>query len=125
MTDLRRVVLALVWVLCLPGAGVAEDEDLELARKSQNPIGNLISLPLENNLSGNSGSRDALEYDATLKPVYPVELTKDLLLINRAIASLIHVPGEVIPKLVNTQSNRMTTTYVSAASNGVLEHAHE
>ncbi len=95
----RRGAGGVVALLLLVGfAGPVGADDLELAKKSQNPIANLIALPLENNLRGNSGSRNALEYDLTLKPVYPVELTPKLLMINRVIASLIHQgrrrPGE-------------------------------
>lgn len=71
-------------------ANANADEDLALAKASQNPIANLISLPMENNLRGNAGSEDGLIYDLTFKPVYPAMLSDDLLLINRGITSFIH-----------------------------------
>lgn len=66
----------------LPGYGTASDEQ-ELAKTSQNPVGNMISLPFEYyhyDGMANDSSADAL----IAKPVYPVSLG-DLNLINRFI----------------------------------------
>jgi hypothetical protein len=60
------------------------DDQAELAKASQNPIGNLISLPFENNFDFGVGPEDALVYVLNLKPVYPVNLGK-WNLINRGI----------------------------------------
>ena len=51
--------------------------DVELAKKSQNPLGDLISLPFENNFDVGFGPKDALIYTLNLKPVYPVHLGDD------------------------------------------------
>jgi hypothetical protein len=72
MTAHRRIGRAtalLVLALLLPWAAVAQqpapppaDEDqktLELAKKTQNPIADLISLPLQNNLNFGYGAKDA------------------------------------------------------------------
>ncbi len=71
--------------LAIPPTYAQED----LAKKSQNPIGNLISVPFENNTSFGSGSENAVVNSLTLKPVYPVNLGK-LTLINRAILPIIY-----------------------------------
>jgi hypothetical protein len=63
-------LLLLLAVLVMPGAAVAQqpdtapppDEDartLELAKKTQNPIADLISLPFQNNLNFGYGAEDA------------------------------------------------------------------
>jgi hypothetical protein len=62
---------------------IDEDPDVELAKKSQNPLGDIISLPFENNFDVGFGPKDALIYTLNLKPVYPVHLGDDWLLINR------------------------------------------
>jgi len=62
---------------------IDEDTDVELAKKSQNPLGDLISLPFENNFDVGFGPKDALIYTLNLKPVYPAHLGDDWLLINR------------------------------------------
>lgn len=98
MVPIRLQLVAVLLVTIGAPAQSAQDDDRELLKKSQNPIGNIIAFPIENNLRGNAGSRDVFEYDLTVKPVYPVTLTPDLLLINRTIASFVHqgerYPGE-------------------------------
>ena len=47
--------------------------------------------------STGAGSKDALIYDLTLKPVYPLGLSEDVLLINRGVLSFVH-EGERRPK---------------------------
>jgi hypothetical protein len=58
-----------------------------LAKESQNPVANIISLPFENNLNFGVGPEDARVNTLNLKPVYPVQLG-DLNLINRLIVPL-------------------------------------
>jgi len=60
-----------------------DGSDVDLAKKSQNPLGDIISLPFENNFDVGFGPKDALIYTLNLKPVYPVHLGDDWLLINR------------------------------------------
>jgi hypothetical protein len=76
--------MALFIATILLAEGVAADpSEQELAKQSQNPIGDLISLPFENNFDVGFGPKDALIYTLNLKPVYPVHLGDDWLLINR------------------------------------------
>ena len=55
----------------------ASDSTLELAKKTQNPIADLISLPFQNNLNFGYGAKDAPESSSTqyvlnIQPVVPV-----------------------------------------------------
>jgi hypothetical protein len=61
----------------------------DLAKESQNPIGNLISLPFENSTDFGVGPEDAVVNVLDLKPVYPVGLG-GWNLINRAILPLVY-----------------------------------
>ncbi len=94
----RRAALRFAWLRVWPIAlafvlGVSspawaedfieEDTDVALAKKSQNPLGDVISLPFENNFDVGFGPKDALIYTLNLKPVYPTHLGDDWLLINR------------------------------------------
>ena len=63
--------------------------DVELAKKSQNPLGNLISVPFEHNLDGEVGPEDGAVYRLNLKPVYPAQLSDDWILINRLTLPII------------------------------------
>lgn len=85
------LVMLVVALLVAPALAWGEDpsSDIALAKASQNPIGNLISLPLENNLDGDVGPEDGVVYTLNLKPVYPVSLHEDWLLINRLTLPII------------------------------------
>src|SRR4029453_8019201 len=62
----------------------------ELAKKLQNPIADLISVPLQNNWDFGIGSADAMQYTVNIQPVIPVSLTKDWNLIIRTIMPVIY-----------------------------------
>jgi hypothetical protein len=64
----------------------------ELARKAQNPIANLISLPFQNNTNFGVGSLDRTQNILNIQPVIPVSLSDDLLLITRTIVPIIYQP---------------------------------
>jgi hypothetical protein len=76
-------------LLMLVAATAHADGEEALAKESQNPVADIISLPLENNLDFGVGPEDARVNTLNLKPVYPVNLGK-LNLINRVIAPLVY-----------------------------------
>lgn len=84
------------------------DEDVELAKKSQNPVGDIISVPFEYNVNFRVGPKDAEVHVLNLKPVYPVHLGQ-YALINRFILPLAH-QGERIDG-EGSQSGLGNTTY--------------
>ncbi len=61
-------------LMVAPEAVLAQQE---LAKESQNPVGNLISVPFENNTSFSEGPEDATVNTLNLKPVYPVPLPRE------------------------------------------------
>jgi hypothetical protein len=79
----------------------AEPRDAgDLAKASQNPVGNMISLPLQNNTSFGIGHNDAISNVLNIQPVYPVGLSRNWNLINRGIVPVIY-REEVFPALGN------------------------
>ena len=61
MRPMRRVCAGWVWVLLLVGIADAQSEDAgDLAKESQNPVGNLVSLPFLNSTSFGIGPDDAI-----------------------------------------------------------------
>ncbi|WDE96220.1 hypothetical protein PQO03_10920 [Lentisphaera profundi] len=62
-----------------------EGDDLSLAKSSQNPLGNLISVPFEFNGTPDMGTENNNSYTLNIKPVVPMSLGDDLTLINRFI----------------------------------------
>jgi hypothetical protein len=74
-------------------AARAEMSAEELAKLAQNPVGNLISLPFQNNTNFNVGPRDGTQNILNVQPVYPIALNRDWNLITRTILPLIWQPG--------------------------------
>jgi hypothetical protein len=72
----------------------AADSDTDLAKQSQNPVANMISLPFENNASFDVGPSGKMMYTTNIKPVYPTPVGKNLNLINRVVAPVIYLEGQ-------------------------------
>lgn|GEM_PF-473841 len=81
--------------------GLTSGEETDLARQSQNPVANLISLPFQNNTNLGLGQFDRTGNILNIQPVLPSPLSKDLLLINRVILPLAYQP-ELAPGVGNS-----------------------
>jgi hypothetical protein len=64
----------------------------DLASKSQNPVSDLVSLPLQNNFNYGLGPGSRPQYIGNLQPVVPVKLNEDWNLINRVIVPFVNTP---------------------------------
>jgi hypothetical protein len=88
----RCVGFALLLVMaCVSTPGLAQD-DGELAKKTQNPVADLISVPFQNNVNFGVGPDDDVQYILNIQPVIPFKLTEDWNLISRTIVPLIYQP---------------------------------
>ena len=65
----------------------------ELAKETQNPIANLISVPFQNNFNFGIGPNDATQWICNVQPVIPISLNKDWNLITRTIMPIINQPS--------------------------------
>jgi hypothetical protein len=83
-----NTVVIFCLVLTISTFAAAQNQQ-DLAKEAQNPIGNVISLPFENNFQFGAGSEDAFVYLLNIKPVYPVNLGK-VNVINRFILPVIY-----------------------------------
>jgi hypothetical protein len=79
-----------------PGQSPEGQTNQELAKKTQNPVSDLISLPFQNNTNFGLGPTDETQNILNIQPVVPVSLSDDWLLINRVIMPIVYQP-EVIP----------------------------
>lgn len=67
-------------------------ESGSLAKQAQNPIANLISIPLENDFAPQTGYKQEDSYVLQMKPVVPFHLSNDWNLITRTIVPIAQVP---------------------------------
>lgn len=106
-----RPIIAAIMALCLAANTVAQEEpadsgnetdqesretggsnNTDLAKKAQNPVGNLISVPFQNNMNFNTGPDDRVLNVLNFQPVYPISLGDDWNLITRTILPVISSP---------------------------------
>jgi hypothetical protein len=76
-------------------AAAAQAAQAELAKKLNNPVAALISVPVQNNWDFGIGPANAMRYTANIQPVIPVTLTKDWDLIVRTILPVIYAESPV------------------------------
>jgi hypothetical protein len=74
------------------GAGTDDkaQEEAELAKKLQNPVANLVSVPIQNNWDFGIGTANAMRYTANIQPVAPFSISKDWNVITRTIMPVIY-----------------------------------
>jgi len=86
--------VVLMTLIVLFGAVVPTQaqESPEIAKQAQNPIANLISVPLENDFNPQTGVNKDDSYVLEMKPVIPFHLSNDWTLITRTIIPVIQVP---------------------------------
>lgn len=65
----------------------------ELAKLAQNPVGNLISLPFQNNTNLNFGPEKGTQNILNIQPVIPISVDRDWNIITRTIVPVIWIPS--------------------------------
>jgi hypothetical protein len=64
----------------------------ELAKQSENPVADLISVPFQHNFNFGVGPYGKLQYDMNFEPVVPFHITNDWNLITRTIVPVLSQP---------------------------------
>jgi hypothetical protein len=86
--------VVLVGILQTCPVRAAEDSDTELAKQTQNPVADLISVPFQNNFNLGAGTdHDQTIYILNVQRVIPLKLTEDWNLITRIITPIINQPS--------------------------------
>src|SRR5262245_51356814 len=91
------LAILLLSTLLAPTAGAQqekkEDEKTgDVAKKSQNPISDLISFPIQENANFNVGRLDKTQSVTNIQPVVPIKLGQDWHLVTRWILPVIYQP---------------------------------
>jgi len=88
--------IAVAALACLLGTTATHaDEEADLAQQLQNPVADLISVPIQNNWDFGIGPAKAMEYKANVQPVIPVSITEDWNVIIRTILPVIHAESPI------------------------------
>ena len=89
------IILFLVTIFSIPPiqSSVARGEDeSELAKESQNPVADLISIPFQNNMHFGLGPNHRMQNVLNVQPVIPLHLFEGWNLITRTILPIIKQP---------------------------------
>src|SRR6185436_18096902 len=103
------------------GSGASGGHNLEsLAVASQNPIADMISLPLQNNTNFNVGPNNRTQNILNIQPVVPLRLNADWNLISRTIAPLISQPNPLFSGSTFGISDITQSLFLSPTHPGTL-----
>ena len=94
--DLRALSSAAVLLLALSTLAIAQEQNSteELAKKTQNPVADLISVPLQSNFNFGAGfHHNNMIYVLNIQPVIPIKLSEEWNLITRTIMPVISQPS--------------------------------
>jgi hypothetical protein len=69
------------------------ESDEELVKKTQNPVADLISVPLQNNWNFGTGKKSRTVWVGNIQPVIPIKLSEEWNLIARIITPIINQPS--------------------------------
>ncbi|HTQ00563.1 MAG TPA: neuromedin U [Casimicrobiaceae bacterium] len=99
----------------------AEMSAEELAKLAQNPVGNLISLPFQNNTNLNFGPEKGTQNILNIQPVIPISVSSEWNIITRTILPVIWNPslGPDIPSKDGI-GDTVFTAFLSPANPGHL-----
>jgi len=94
---MRRIALliglVLVPTLGAVSGGSAQEGQEELAKAAQNPVGDLISVPFQNNTNFGLGPTEGTQNILNIQPVWPIGVGQKWNLITRTIVPLVSQPA--------------------------------
>ncbi len=90
MAMLTGLLFAMVGTGSSAQAGESESE---LAKKTQNPVADLISIPVQNNMNFGIGPNNRMQDVLNVQPVIPMNLNSEWKLVTRTILPIIKQPN--------------------------------
>jgi hypothetical protein len=109
---------ALLAAAGLAAPAAAEMSAEELAKLAQNPVGNLISVPLQYNANLNYGPNKDTQSTLNFQPVYPISVNKDWNIITRTILPVIWQPSLTGGSTTSGIGDLQFTAFLSPANPG-------
>jgi opacity protein-like surface antigen len=100
------------------GASSPADEDL--AKKSQNPIADLVSVPIQSNTNFNAGPFKRTQEVLNIQPVVPLHIDANWNLISRTIVPVIIQPNPIFDSNTNGIGDITEELFVSPTHPGPL-----
>ncbi len=115
-----RLLIIFLLLVALPAGQAAQPEPSaeELAKKTQNPVADLISVPMQNNWNFGAGfNHNKTIYVLNVQPVIPISLSEEWNLIARIIMPIINQPnlspsfGGLVPSTTGTGFGDFNPTF--------------
>ncbi len=112
---------AITAVLMFTPVANAGDSEADLAKKTQNPVADLISIPFQSNMNGGIGPHNRVQNVLNVQPVIPISLNSEWNLITRTILPIVKQPDFRTPE-GNTWGLSPTnfSAFLSPANSGSL-----
>jgi hypothetical protein len=93
-------------------------DEIELAKKTQNPVADLISVPLQSNFNFGAGFKhNKMIYVLNIQPVSPIKVSDEWNLITRVIMPIISQPSLFPGSTAQAGSGTSTRRFFSRRRN--------
>ena len=113
----RGMASLAVWLAAAPAFAAMSEE--ELAKLAQNPVGNLISVPFQNNTNFNYGPQSDTQNVMNIQPVIPISVNEEWNVITRTILPVISQPAlSPTGERINGIGDTVFTAFLSPAKPG-------
>lgn len=93
MRNTRKILVGICALTAINLAGAQEQSASELAKKAQNPIASLISVPIQSNINYDWGPEEGTFAVTNIQPVLPFTLNDDWNVVTRTILPVVSQPG--------------------------------
>src|SRR5262245_39616926 len=103
-----------------PGREAAKPQnDHDLAKQSQNPIADLVSLPFQSNTNFNAGPFSRAQEVLNIQPVVPLHINENWNLISRTIVPVISQPSPIFNSNTNGIGDTTQEMFLSPVHSGI------